>query len=125
MEKYYPRFHDLEKVLIPGPNNTQIYVLALPEDKEVFDFHLRGIVKKRKKILEDITSERECACQLLNKMKLRTLKYYNLYGEEEIFRKLEKNLDYEEIYLLGRLSKWLGEGEISLEEELLLKDVPF
>ncbi len=64
------RLDQLERIEIPGPNGTTIYVLAEPGHKKLFDNQLRNTVRERTPILEEITLKRRQAVDSLKKVRL-------------------------------------------------------
>ncbi len=100
----YPGFDTLERILIPGPNGTKMYVLANPEDVDLFDRQVRSTVEERIPVIEEISREREKARGLLEKI-------HNLNGEMIFDGNVTKpnwylDLTKSQIELLRRLSRW-------------------
>lgn len=92
-----------ERIKIPGPNGTTLYILAKPEDNQLFEVQARRTVAERIPVLEKITKERADAIPLLAK-KVFYSGTRNLFGDEG-------ETTQEEESLIERLGYWLDEGE--------------
>ncbi len=76
IRKLYPSFDDLKKVIIPGPLNTQIYILAKPEDYTLFNEQVRTYVQGQNATLEGLIGERREAVTNLLSKKTTTLEHF-------------------------------------------------
>lgn len=117
----YPRIKDLVPIKIDAPNDTTVYVLALPEHRDLFDKQMRRVVNRNKTKLETVTRSRRKAIGLLSKLQASD-EAGELFGngfkndgevpEEQISGRLTKS----EIMRLNRLTQWLARGEKPIEE---------
>jgi len=113
LKRYYPGFHDLQRIEIPGPNNTRIMVLANPGDYDLFDIQLRSTVEERTPVLERVSRVRERAKSLLKKMEVEPSKNHNsgLFENGSPKTYSVDNLTTTEVRKLKRLEKWADWGE--------------
>ncbi len=122
MYKHYKGLRDLKAVEIPGPLETRVYVLANPQDEDLFNVQMREIVESRVPILEKVAEERQDALPLLEKLKT----VYNpaLFEGEAVEQRanyLYGALSREEINKLNRLICWIDESEDFLHGDLPVK----
>ncbi len=106
LRKHYPYFGDLERISIPGPNGTTIYVLSKPEDSDLFDQQVRETVAERKPILERVHRARRRALGLLDRLYTEES---NLYTRRN--GKKHEPLSSAEIMRLRRLAVWADTGQ--------------
>lgn len=64
----YPLVDDLKRIEIPGPNETTIYVLAEPDEEQLFDEQVRATVEERIPVIEKITRARVDATATLGRL---------------------------------------------------------
>ncbi len=112
----------LRKILIPGPNETTIYILSEPKHYELFNTQIRKTVEERIPIIERITRERKRARKLLNKTS-NIQETRGLFGTLEN-KKVRSAFDLEifEKDKLERLTKWLGPKENDFG---IIEKIPF
>ncbi len=111
LSKIYPNLNNLERITIPAPNNSFIYVLSNPEDYDLFDKQLRATVEERTPVLEAITREREESLPLLGGVEESS---YLFSGNGHPKAKY-KIISADDKLKLKRLTQWLGETEQPLD----------
>jgi len=100
MFEHYKELSSLDRVLIPGPRGSKIYVLAEPQDFDLFNVQLREVVEERTPVLEKVMTERKRAIKLLNKIVVSG-------NSIALARRFKRNLLTEkEMVKLDRLCKW-------------------
>jgi hypothetical protein len=141
MKEYYPRFDSLQRVLIPGPNKTNIYILCHPEDYGLFNKQVKKIVQTRIPKIEKVLEERQENIKLLKKIR-KELQVEEIQGEIPtllaIIHDNEEDVEYDvtvrrvktkkiitgvnqkKIKLLERLIQWLPENEKLLRGQIML-----
>ena len=117
----YPKLAHLESISIPGPNDTNIYVLADPEHHNLFDKQLREVVMDRIPVLNKISEERKNAALRFSKVEISEgPDLFSNNGHKKIARSPtpdeEDKFDQEEVDLM-RLKQWLDKNESHLGEE--------
>ncbi len=113
MEINYPDLPNLDRIKIPGPSGTQIYVLAEAQHKDLFDVQLRGIVQRRVPVLDRIINSRSQSRGLLAKI-LPSEAGSLVEAEIDESHFSLAGLTPLEINRLRRLSNWLDRGESAL-----------
>lgn len=111
LSKIYPDLDNLERILIPAPNNSCIYVLCNPENYDLFDKQLRKTIEERTFVLEELTREREEAISILGGIEESP---YIFSGNGQISRKY-KMISADDKIKLKRLTQWLADGEQPLD----------
>ncbi len=121
----YPAFDSLQRVQIPGPNDSTIYVLAEPEENGLFNKQLRSVVSERAGVIEKVTRARKRALPILEKIlptgyttenESNFKQFSYLYNELE--KEARKSLEQDEIERLERLVRWLDVGEKEIRTNL-------
>lgn len=109
---HYVGLSKLNRFLIQGPNGTKIYVLANPEDNNLFDVQLRKTVSERVPILERVARARKRAIPLLEKIVEPNSK--SLFADDgaDAGSVALETLNETEVKRLERLVNWLNVGEI-------------
>ncbi|MCA9485531.1 MAG: hypothetical protein KC506_01670 [Nanoarchaeota archaeon] len=106
----------LEKIIIPGPNKTNFYILSDPKHKGLFDKQFRGTVEERIPIIERVTRARRFGESLL--LKMNSVPENSLFSQEGMPEDYRfTGLSIGEIKLLQRVSRWLDRGEEELKAE--------
>jgi len=111
MNQHY-NLQALKRISIPGPNQTTIYVLAKPEDINLFEIQARKTIEERAKPLEKITEERASSMHLLSHIRKYwqdSLPSFNHSPHQSWNLRLSAS----NALKLHRLSQWLSEGESS------------
>ncbi len=111
LAKVYPDLNHLERVLIPAPNSTSIYVLSNPENYDLFDKQLRETVQERIPVLEAITKEREESLCLLGRFE----ESHDFFSGNGHPKEKYKIITADDKIKLKRLTQWLAEGESPLD----------
>ncbi len=112
----FPEVDGLARILIPGPNKNNIYVLAEQEHMDLFNRQLRRTVEGRIKVLERVTRARRYGERLLekrNKVSAQSLFFQDGDPSDSQYVGLTPN----EIKLLQRGAHWLDKGEEELKAE--------
>jgi hypothetical protein len=108
----------LKRVVISGPNKTDIYVLSEPTHFDLFDNQLRGTVAERIDAIERITRQRKHALRLIVP---RGEDENQLFADQPITYR-NKDLSPLQQQRLGALSEWRSLD--SADNHVITDDVP-
>lgn len=89
LRKHYDEMAQLIPIAIEGPNQTQIYVLARPSDKDLFEKQVVGVVRERKDELQRVSIQRLQAQRLLDKVYMSQVGLHERGVTSEDVAKLE------------------------------------
>jgi hypothetical protein len=135
MTSDYPRFNSLQRVQIPGPNETSLYILCHPEDFDLFNKQVRRVIEKRIPKIEEVNEKRKRNILGLEKIRYEYISVeepeektpelfeeqipYSLEEEKSEKVKIKKIITGagpRKLIELERLSHWLPKGERPLEK---------
>lgn len=102
MRDIYPEVDKLDRIKIRAPCKTNIYILAKPEHRYLFDKQMRRVVNRNRPILEEVASERAKAEPLLDK--IYTGEPASLFNASSTLQ--GAGVSAEEVAHLRRLYKW-------------------
>lgn len=111
MRNHYSGMDKLKRVQIPGPNRTNLYVLANPEDFDLFNNQVRATVDERIPVVERVARARKRAFPLLQRVIEPSSR--SLFADDgaDAGSAALKTLTETEVKKLERLVNWLDVGE--------------
>ncbi|MFH1802447.1 MAG: hypothetical protein ABH864_03270 [archaeon] len=113
----YPMAETNTRIEIPGPNGTTIYVMAEPDEVNLFDTQVRPVVEERIPVIEKITRSRARAVKLLDRMPVVSQGFLETgfgTGEAREQTGVSFGISHRQVQYLDRLTHWLGAREAEL-----------
>jgi len=113
------RLDKLKRIIIPGPNETKVFVLAEPDHYELFDVQLRKTVRERIPTIERIVSERQIAIDSLKKAR-RVISpgLFKRHKKGEQYHLDTSKLSEPEMRSLEELLRWSAKNEVPLSSRI-------